>query len=80
MYELAELVLLIICLLILLCPQAPDAPGSAQATEVIEPLVPAKDSGPTLLDKEPAPDTSAAVILDDFDLPLKKKKRRPVSV
>lgn len=57
--------------------QAPDAQAPVQAVpEVSQPLVAATDSDPTALDQEPAPDTSA--IVDDFDLPLKKKRRRRV--
>ena len=50
------------------------------APEVTKPVVPVKDSPPTLLEKEPAPDALASDVLDDFDLPLKKKRIKPVSV
>lgn len=58
--------------------QAPDAQTISQAApEVTSELsAPAKDSVPTIVEREPAPDTSAVV--DDFELPLKKKRRRLV--
>ena len=61
--------------------QAPEAQTTPQtAPEVTsEPQVPATDSAPTVAEKESAPDIAAVVTLDDFELPLRKKKRRPVS-
>jgi hypothetical protein len=46
------------------------------AAETAKPVVAALDSDPTARVQESAPD--AAVVVDDFDLPLKKKRRRPV--
>lgn len=55
--------------------EAPEAPIPVQpAPEAAQPAATTSESAPSSANHEPAPEAAATV--DDFDLPLKKKKRR----
>lgn len=56
--------------------QALEAPPLVDAPpEVTEPAAQPQDTAPTFVGKDPDPESFAAVVLDDYDLPFRKKRR-----